>query len=105
MYYQPLEINDWYLLSVIPSHIVQKDSADILLTTYIFTATCVIIFIILIPVSYTHLDVYKRQNTGFTTFPAFISLRMAALHFSSFTYLKATRFGTTVQRCSSFRCV
>lgn len=48
MYYQPLEINDWYLLSVIPSHIVQKDSSDILLITYIFTAACVIIFIILI---------------------------------------------------------
>ena len=41
-------------------------------------------------------------KTGLTTFPSRISFFIFALDCASFTYLKATAFGTTIQRCSSF---
>lgn len=48
MCYQPLEINDWYLLTVIPYTVVQSNIAGMLELAYAFTVICVAIIIILI---------------------------------------------------------
>lgn len=40
LYYEPLGINDWYLISVVPVSVVQRDVNGSLMMSYIFTIVC-----------------------------------------------------------------
>lgn len=48
LYFQPLEINDWYLLTVVPAQIIESDINRNLIQSYIFVMICAIAFIFLI---------------------------------------------------------
>ena len=48
LYYQPLDINDWYLLTIVPARVIQKDLNGALMLSYIFTLLCVVLFILLL---------------------------------------------------------
>ena len=46
MYYQPLKISDWYLLTVVPKSTVISKTNETLFLMYIFTAICTMIVIL-----------------------------------------------------------
>ncbi|PNV59324.1 GGDEF domain-containing protein [Clostridium sp. chh4-2] len=48
LYYQPLSINDWYLLTVVPVSVIQRDLNGTLALSYVFTILCVIAFLFLL---------------------------------------------------------
>lgn len=45
MYYQPLKISDWYLLTIVPKDIINSKANGTLLLMYIFTIVCVLVVI------------------------------------------------------------
>lgn len=47
IYYQPLEINDWYLLSVVPGSVIRKDVNIILALAYGMTFLCICLMLYL----------------------------------------------------------
>lgn len=47
MYYQAINVNDWYLLMVIPVNVVEEDMNDSLILTYLFGVICAVVLIIL----------------------------------------------------------
>lgn len=48
IYYQPLDINGWYLLNVVPVSVVDRDINGSLVLTYLFAFICIIALIILL---------------------------------------------------------
>lgn len=59
MYFKPLDINDWYLLQVVPSDVVNEKLQGIMIGTYILCAISIISFIIAI--SYVIFAVRKNR--------------------------------------------
>lgn len=58
MYYQPLNINDWYLLIITPVSVVQKNINGMLSLAYSFIILCICVFIILT----IHIIKIQRKN-------------------------------------------
>lgn len=48
VYYTPLDVNGWYLLTVIPQNVITKYTNQVLLSGYIFIAFFIIIFLLMI---------------------------------------------------------
>lgn len=48
IYYQPLGVNDWYLLNVVPVSLVEKDINGQLVMTYLFAVICMAAILILL---------------------------------------------------------
>ena len=48
IYYQPMEINGWYLLNIVPVSVVERDINGSLVLTYLFAVICIIALIILL---------------------------------------------------------
>lgn len=48
LYYQPLNINDWYLITVIPVAYIQNGTNVLLFSASVFSFVCVIVFTILL---------------------------------------------------------
>lgn len=48
LYYQPLDINDWYLFTIVPSQVIQSDINRNLIQSYIFVVICAVAFIFLV---------------------------------------------------------
>lgn len=48
MYYQPLGINDWYLLTIVPVSVVQRDVNGSLIMSYVFSFICALLIVILL---------------------------------------------------------
>lgn len=44
IYYTPLNINDWYILTVVPKTVVTKYTTQILICCYLFIVFCLIVF-------------------------------------------------------------
>lgn len=61
VYYQPVHINDWYLLTIVPTSVVQEEANSTLLFTYLFTIFCVIIFIFL-TLRMTRLELISKKE-------------------------------------------
>lgn len=47
-YYQPLDINDWYLITLVPTSIVMQGTNKMLIWSYVFVAACVLVVIMLV---------------------------------------------------------
>ena len=58
IYYTPLNINDWYILTVVPKTVVTKYTTQILICCYLFIVFCLILFFYLL---YTAI---KAKTTG-----------------------------------------
>lgn len=58
VYYTPLGINDWYILTVVPKTVVTKYTSQILICCYLFIAFCLIVFF------YLSRSVINAQITG-----------------------------------------
>lgn len=48
IYYTPLNINDWYILTVVPKTVVTKYTTQILICCYLFIVFCLIVFFYLL---------------------------------------------------------
>lgn len=48
IYYTPLNINDWYILTVVPKNVVTKYTTQILICCYLFIVFCSIVFFYLL---------------------------------------------------------
>lgn len=48
VYFQPLEINDWYLLSIIPGVVIKEDVNMLLILSYAMTFVCVALLLFLV---------------------------------------------------------
>lgn len=48
MYYEPLGINDWYLISIVPVSVIQRDVNGSLKMSYIFTVICAVLLVALL---------------------------------------------------------
>lgn len=48
MYYEPLGINDWYLISIVPVSVVQRDVNGSLIMSYVFATICAVLLVSLL---------------------------------------------------------
>lgn len=58
MYYSPLEINDWYLLSVVPARVVEEKMKAVIYRTYILAGVFIMVLAVLI------FHVFRMQQKG-----------------------------------------
>lgn len=107
LYYQPLGVNDWYLLSVVPLAVASSSRNQMLLGTYLFTAMCVAVFLLLMYSLFKTRDnsrkalekiAYVDSVTGGYTFARFRGEASALLAQSprapyAAVYLDIDRFG------------
>ena len=61
MYYSSVGINDWYLLSVIPTSVIDSTRSDIMNSTYILCLAIILIFVIIVLYS-VNLERKKRSE-------------------------------------------
>lgn len=81
VYYTPLGINDWYILTVVPKTIITKYTSQILICCYLFVLFCLIVFF------YLSHSAIKAQITGQKQLEdmAYIDSLTGGMSYSKFT--------------------